>query len=68
MQDRRERDALNAAWHATPEIVALGEAIRTHALREGLAWDAAGLTGALQAAIAWHAEHGPLPDSGIICA
>ena len=67
MQSKREREALKAAWHATPEVVGLADAIRRHAQREGLAWDAAGLTGALQAAIAWQAQHGPLPVSGIVC-
>lgn len=66
-QSKAEREALNAVWHATPEVGAMADAIRRHAQREGLSWDAAGLTGALRAAIAWHAANGPLPDSGIIC-
>lgn len=66
-QTPAEKAALHAAWTATNQVAALATALRTRALTTRASFDAEGLTGLLQFAIAWQAEHGALPESGILC-
>jgi hypothetical protein len=66
-QTPQERQALHAAWSAHPQVVALTAAVTAHAARTRHLPDAEAITASLRFAREWIAEHGELPDSGILC-
>lgn len=65
---KQDKLALEAAWQAQPQVIAFTAAVAEHAAANPqLQFTAEGVTNVLQFAIAWLAENGDLPDSGIIC-
>jgi hypothetical protein len=65
-QNAKERAALNAAWQAQPSVRELGKQVEAFARQNNLKFDAEGLTQVLKFANGWIAEHGALPNSGIL--
>lgn len=65
-QSPQERAALKAIWDARPEVIEFAENAEAFAWKQGLKFDAEGLSRMLQEfAAPWIAEHGPLPETGI---
>lgn len=66
-QTPQEKRALKAIWDADPRVVALNAAVQEHVRLSTMPFGVDAMTDAIQFAGAWVREHGPLPDSGIIC-
>lgn len=64
-QTPAEKRAPHDAWHQTPAVVALTDALAAHGLRS--LPDAEAITALPGFATAWQAANGKLPDSGILC-
>jgi len=61
------RTELKAAWDKQPLVQQFADEAEAFAWKHDLKFDAEGLTRMLQEFGApWIAEHGPLPDSGIL--
>lgn len=68
-QSREERERLHAEWMAHPKVQEFTGAAIHFVASAGLGGrlDAESMTQVLQFAARWVAEHGELPDSGILC-
>lgn len=65
-QPAQVRASLYAQWLAHPHVIALHEAVAEFARERALSYDAAGLDATSKFAKEWLAEHGELPDSGVV--
>lgn len=64
-QSAQQKIVLRAAWEELPVVKQMTADVHEQIEREGLQWDAQGLTRAFQLVQAWEVIHGALPDSGI---
>ena len=65
-QTTQERAALRAAWDSHPHVARFQKAVRQHVIDNALT-GVDGMNATLRFANEWIAQHGELPESGILC-